>query len=61
MAAIWDEDSKTWEANYWKSRKHLGMTKDTIARDVGHLKNWLKNHAYLPPLSGGEFARLDNL
>ena len=54
MAAIWDEDPKTWETNYWKSRKNLGMTKDTIVRDVGVLKNWLKNHEYLPPLCGGK-------
>lgn len=53
MAAIWDEDTKTWEANYWKCRKELGMTKESIERDVAHLKNWLKSHPYLPPLVGG--------
>lgn len=57
MAAIWHEDANTWEANYWKCRKELGMTKESIERDVGHLKNWLKNHPYLPPLVGGQYPR----
>lgn len=46
--ALFEEDPETYERHYWQCRKQLGMTTETIRRDVEHLKTWLKNHPYLP-------------
>lgn len=48
MTLLWDEDAKTYEKQYWQSRKNLGMTEESIKRDVSNLKLWLENHPYLP-------------
>lgn len=55
-----DEDGQ--DKAYWKSRNMLGMTAESISRDVTELKRWLSTHNYLPPtlISDNEDLWLEN-
>ncbi|KAK7605021.1 hypothetical protein V9T40_006207 [Parthenolecanium corni] len=52
MTSIWEEDPNVYDAHYWRCRKKLDMTPESIKRDVHQLQLWLKNHPYLPRLTG---------
>lgn len=54
MTSIWEEDPNVYDAHYWRCRKKLDMTPESIKRDVHQLQLWLKNHPYLPRLTGGK-------
>lgn len=59
MIPLWEEDPETYEQHYQRCRRELGMTKETITRDVEHLKAWLRDHPHLPSISGGTYLVID--